>query len=337
MSRINLHFASVLLMFLAVFAFGKVSVCQAKEVKIGFVASGGTINDSSFNQMAASGLHRLQKEYQVSLVVRRGGFSAESVTEAVYSILGEGVNILVINRMPVGNRFGAIALDHPDVVFIFNDSDLEGYPNVISIDYAQDMGSCLVGALCAWQTKTGRIGFIGANESPVIKTFLNGFRNGVRLSGKDVEVNVNFVHSGISEKGFEDPQQANALALQMYGAGVDIIYAVAGLSGNGIIQAARKTGNLVVGVDSDQDHMAKGTVLTSMMKRLDIAIYKECLSVLEGVYVPGRKKYGLADGGVGLTEMKYSKHLVSPVVLKKIDEIRQDLSSGKIKLKPPVE
>lgn len=337
MSRIYLHIILTLFLFLSVLSFGKVSVCQAKEVKIGFVASGGTINDSSFNQMVAAGLHRLQKEHQVSLVVRRGGFSVESVTDAVYSILGEGVEILVINSMPAGNRFGAIALDYPDVVFIFNDSDLEGYPNVISIDYAHDMGSCLVGALCAWQTKTGRIGFIGATELPVIKNFLNGFRNGVRLSGKDVEVDVNYVRSGESEKGFEDPQQANALALQMYGAGADIIYSVAGLSGNGIIQAARETGNLVVGVDSDQDHMAKGTVLTSMMKRLDIAVYKECLSVLKGTYVPGCKKYGLADGGVGLTEMKYSKHLVSPVVLKKIDEMEQDLSSGKIKLKSSVE
>ncbi|WP_320174551.1 BMP family ABC transporter substrate-binding protein [Maridesulfovibrio sp.] len=303
-------------------------------MKIGFVASGDTINDNSFNEMVAAGLRRLQKERHVELVVRRGGFTVDSVTEAVESAISEGAEIVVVNSMPVGNRFGEIVLDHPEVVFIFNDSTIDGYSNVVSINYAHGSGSCLVGALCAWQTKTGKIGFIGGNELPVITEFLKGFQRGVELSGKEVEVDVKFVRRGSSEKGFEDPQQANALALKMYGSGTDIIYAVAGLSGNGIIQAARETGNLVVGVDSDQDHLAKGTVLTSMMKRLDVAVYKECLAVLNGNFTPGRKAYGLADGAVGLTEMKYSKNLISHDVLRLLENLRKDLVSGKIKVEP---
>ncbi|MFW5499737.1 MULTISPECIES: BMP family lipoprotein [unclassified Maridesulfovibrio] len=334
MSRAKVYIGMVLFLFIFISCFGNSSICCAETIKIGFVASGDTINDNSFNEMVACGLRRLQKDRHVELVVLRGGFTLESVTHAVKSTIGEGAGIVVVNSMPAGNRFGEIALDHPEVVFIFNDSNIDGYPNIISVDYAHASGSCLVGALCAWQTKTGKIGFIGGNELPVIMDFLKGFRRGVELSGKDVEVDVKFVRRGNSEKGFEDPQQANALALKMYGAGTDIIYAVAGLSGNGIIQAARETGNLVVGVDSDQDHLAKGTVLTSMMKRLDVAVYKECLAVLNGNFTPGCKAYGLADGGVGLTEMKYSKHLISNDVLRRLDSLRKGLISGKIKVEP---
>ncbi|TIH15673.1 BMP family ABC transporter substrate-binding protein [Marinifilum sp. JC120] len=323
--------------FLLSIAFGVISVCHAKEVKIGFVASGDTVNDSSFNEMAIAGLRRLQKEQQVEIIVRKGGFCPESVRGAIDSLLKEDVSIVVVNSASANPRFGEIALDHPDVVFILNDCSIEGYPNIISIEYAQGMGSCLVGALSAWQTKTGRIGFIGGNEMPVIKDFLNGFLLGVKHSGRDVEVEVKFVRSGLSARGFEDPQQANALAMNMYGSGVDIVYAVAGLSGNGIIQAARKTGNYVVGVDSDQDYMAKGSILTSMMKRLDVAVYKEGLAVLNGTYVAGRKIYDLANFGVGLTEMKYSKHLFSPDVLNMLDGLKRDLVSGKIKVEPSVD
>ncbi len=319
-------------LFLSCLVIGMAAVCHAEDVKIGFVHSGEIINDNSFNEMAVAGLRKLQKEQHVRILTRSAGFSTEATLNAVDSLLSEGVRIVVINGSSIGNRFGEIALDHPEVVFILVDSRIEGYPNIISIDYAQGKGSCLVGALCAWQSKTGRIGFIGGSELPVIKDFLNGFIKGVEYSGRKVDVMVDFVRKGESEKGFEDPQQASILAMRMYEAGADIIYAVAGLSGNGIIQAACKTGNLVVGVDSDQDYMAKGTVLTSMMKRIDVTLHKEVLAVLNGTYVPGRKVYGLADHGVGLTKMKYSRHLVSPVVLEKLDELKAKLISGKINL-----
>jgi basic membrane protein A len=331
MSHAGLNFRIGVFLILFCFVFGVAQVCHANTVKIGFVYSGVTINDSSFNEMAAAGLHKLQKSRQVEVLARKGGFTVAETMKAINSLLSEGIKIIVINSSTYGKRFGAVALDHPDVVFVFVDTKIEGYPNIISIDYAQGMGSCLVGALCAWQTKTGRIGFLGGNESPVIMDFLQGFRKGVEYSGRDVRIDVQFVRKGMSDKGFEDPQQANYLAGRMYGAGADIIFAVAGLSGNGVIHAARKSGNLVVGVDSNQDYMAKGTVLTSMMKRFDVAVYKEVLAVLDGNYVSGNKRYDLANGGVGLTDMKYTKHLLAPGVLEKLNELKLKLVEGKLK------
>lgn len=313
------------------------AVCHAQEVKVGFVHSGETINDNSFNEMVVVGLRKLQKERQVKVLPRRGGFSMEETVNAIKSLMNDEVRVIVVNGLPVGNRFGEFALDHADTTFILNDAKIDGYPNIISIDYAHGMGSCLVGALCAWQTRTGKIGFLGANEMPVVKEFLTGFRQGVEYSGRDVEIVEKYVRPGVSSKGFEDPQQANSLAVDMYAGGVDIIYAVAGLSGNGVIQAAHSTGNLVVGVDSDQDHMAKGSVLTSMVKRMDIAVYEEGLAVLDGNYVSGCKSYHLSNNGVGLSDMKYSRHLLLPGVLEKLDELKLKLVSGKFKLNPSVD
>ncbi len=324
-------------LFILVSIFGNNSICRAEVVRIGFVTAGNAVNDNSFNGMTIAGLRRLQRDFQVEVLVRSGGYVVESVRQAILSLLKENVRIIVTNSATVEGRFAEIALDYPNVVFVLNDCNIEGYPNVVSIDYAQEMGSYLVGALCAWQTKTGKVGFIGGNEMPVIKGFLNGFLQGVRFSGRDIEVDVKFVRRGNSEKGFEDPKQANALAMGMYNSGVDIIYAVAGLAGNGVIQAARKTGNQVVGVDSNQDHMAKGVVLTSMMKRLDVAVYKEVRSILTGTFAPGCKVYNLGNEGVGLTEMKYSKHLVAPEVLDKLEKLRNDLISGNVKVEPSAE
>ena len=308
------------------------AVCHAQEVKVGFVYSGDIINDNSFNEMAAAGLRKLQNEQLIKVLPREAGFSLEETVDAIESLLAEGVRIILVNGVPCDNRLGVFALDHADTTFIINDANIEGYPNIISIDYANGMGSFLVGALCAWQTKTGKVGFLGANEMPVVKEFLNGFRKGVEYSGRDVEISEKYVRSGVCLKGYVDPKQANAMAMDMYADGVDIIYAVAGLSGNGVIQAAHSTGNLVVGVDSDQDYMAKGSVLTSMIKRMDIAVYKEVLAVLNGTFIPGCKFYHLSNNGVGLSDMKYSRHLLLPGVLKKLDELKSKLISGEVKL-----
>ncbi|WP_432738211.1 BMP family lipoprotein [Maridesulfovibrio sp. FT414] len=300
------------------------------------MASGSALDDDSFNGMTVSGLRRLQQKFDLHIEVRAGGFAFADQAKQLQSLLDSNAHVIVINSSKNIDEILGFAGHHPEIRFIINDASVRGYDNVSSIAYGQGMGSCLVGALCAWQTKTGKVGFIGGNENSVIQDFLSGFRAGVELSGKDVSVEVKFIRCGSAVEGFEDPQQASLLARRMYASGVDIIYAVAGLSGNGVIQAARKTGNYVVGVDSNQDHMAKGTILTSMMKRLDVAVYNEVLSVLEGRFVPGPKNYDLSNDGVCLTDMKYSRHLISKEVLHKLDGLKEKLVSGTVRLDFPV-
>lgn len=306
--------------------------CDAEPVIVGFIANGFALDDDSFNGMTIAGLRRLQNKYDLKIKARSGGSSYENFEKQMQLLLDGGVRILVVNSSTNHAKILKFFSRHPEVRFIMNDACITGYDNVSSISYDQCSGSFLVGALCAWQSKTGKVGFIGGNQSPVIQDFLSGFRQGVVFAANGVDLAVDFIRCGSSVEGFEDPRQANLLAKRMYASGVDIIYAAAGLSGNGIIQAARKSGNWVVGVDSDQDYMAKGTILTSMMKRLDVAVYNEVLSAIEGRFVPGVKKYDLSNGGVGLTEMKYTRHLISDEVLSRLEDLKKKISVGAIRL-----
>lgn len=308
------------------------SLSQAESAVVGFIASGKIVDDDSFNWMTVTGLNRLKRKFDIKVEVRHGGFSYDEFKKETDSLLADNATIVIINSSNNHQKIAEYISNHPEVIFIMNDARIDGYKNLSSISYGQCMGSCLVGALCAWQTQTGKVGFIGGNEHHVIKDFLDGFRQGVQLSGRDVDIVVQFIRKGVSAKGYEDPKQANMIARGMYASGVDIIYSVAGLSGNGVIQAASKTGNYVVGVDSDQDFMAKGTVLTSMMKRLDVAVYNEVLSVLEGRFSPGIKEYDLSNNGVGLTEMKYTEHLISSDVKRRLSELKEQLATGAIRL-----
>lgn len=308
---------------------------EATPLTVGFVASGAALDDDSFNGMTISGLRKLQKKHNLKIEVSSGGFGYENIRKGLDSVIKRHSDVIVINSSTNHDEIIEFTQEHPDIYFIINDARIEGYPNVSSIYYGQCMGSCLVGALCGWQSKTGKVGFIGGNEHPVIKDFMCGFKKGVEFSHSSVEVDVKFIRNGDSKEGFEDPRQANILAKRMYASGVDIIYAVAGLSGNGVMQAARTSGNFMIGVDSNQDYMAKGTILTSMMKRLDVAVYNEVLSILNGKFVPGSKVYDLSNNGVGLTDMKYSRHLISDDVLQKLDDLQGKLATGKIRLNCP--
>lgn len=330
MSRANKYCFFIVVFGLIIIFSSFSAICFANSTVVGFIASGSVFDDDSFNSMTKVGLRRLQNDYGIEAEIRGGGFTSESFSKELNLLFDEKIKIVVVNTQGYLEIITEAIKSHPDVVFILNEIIVDDYPNVSSIYFEQKAGSCLVGALCGWQSKTGKIGFVGANESPSILDFLCGFKQGVRFSGKKCDITVRFIRSGMSAKGFEDPHRGNELAKEMFSSGVDIIYSVAGLSGNGIIYAAQKSGKYVVGVDSDQDYIAKGTVLTSMIKRLDLAVYHEVESVLNGKFKPGVKVYGLKNGGVDLSEMKYTRHLISGEIIDRLEILKQLLKSGNV-------
>ena len=143
---------------------------------------------------------------------------------------------------------------------------------------------------------------------------------------------VDFVSTGDDFSGFSDPGRGAEMAAGMYASGVDIIFAAAGLTGNGIIRAAKQAGKYVIGVDADQDHMAKGHVLTSMMKRLDRAAFLEVTRIVQGEFRPGITYYSLSNGGVSLSPMKYTHHLIPDAVHEALKATESDIIAGKIKV-----
>lgn len=304
---------------------------SALAMTIGFLAGSGGLGDESFNDMTYKGLGMAREELGCRIIFREWEQHL-GMDILLQELIDEGADLLVLN----GNQFRPIlagfAVRYPNLVFIANDFDGGEYANVRSIVYSQHEGAFLAGALAGWRTRTGRVSFIGAIDIPVIKAFLVGFREGVVYSSPETRVAVEFISKIPDYSGFNNPQKAYELAGKQYTEGSDIIFAAAGMSGNGIIQAAKNCGKFVIGVDSDQDHMAKGFVLTSVMKRLDSAVYTEVVKVARTKFQSGTVRYGLANGGIALSPMRYTEALIGPEVLGRIRETEARIIAGSLQV-----
>jgi basic membrane protein A len=298
---------------------------------IGFLAGSGGLGDESFNDMTYKGLGKAREELGCRIIFREWEQHLAMET-LLQELIDEGADLLVLN----GNQFQPIlagfAVRYPNLVFIANDFDGGQYANVRSIVYNQHEGAFLAGALAGWRTRTGRVGFIGAIDIPVIEAFLVGFREGVGYASPETRVVAEFISQVPDYSGFNNPHKAYELAGKQYAEGSDIIFAAAGMSGNGIIQAAKNNGKFVIGVDSDQDHMAKGFVLTSVMKRLDSAVYAEVVRVARTKFQPGTIRYGLANGGIALSPMRYTEDLIGPEILGRIRDAEARIIAGSLQV-----
>ncbi len=318
--------ASVLLVSL-------VTVSSAREIQVvGLLVGSGGLGDQSFNDMTLAGLGRAQKKYTFKLVVQETEGKPESNENSLIALIKQGADIIVVNGSQFAQLIQEYSSKYPEKYFFVNDYPIENLPNVASTVFAQEEGAYLVGLLAAHITNTGHIGFIGGVDLPVIQSFRDGYIQGAKSVSSDVKVSVVTVSPDGDYSGFNSPTLGFELAVAMYERGVDIIFSVAGLTGNGIIQAALQQRKLVIGVDADQDHMAKGFVLTSMMKRLDLSAFTEISKIFEGRFEAGIIHYSLENGGVGLTEMRYTRHLVDDSVMQQLQQATQDIIDGRIKI-----
>lgn len=295
---------------------------------VGFLAGAGGLGDQSFNDMTFSGLGRAQKEYNFKIIIEETQPFPQSREKAMDSLIKQGAEIIIANGSGLFETVLKYSQMNPERYFIVNDSAIEGYPNVTSTVFANDEGSYLVGLLAAAVSTTKSIGFIGGVNIPVIHTFLQGYIKGAKTIDPHISIHSHFLSPANDYTGFENPILGHTEAVKMYNKGIDVIFSVAGLSGNGIIQAAREKRKLVIGVDANQDHMAKGNVLTSMMKRLDRATYLELSKILEDRFEPGVQYYSLKNGGVSLTPMQYTQHIVAPEIMQLLKDAERSIISG---------
>lgn len=324
------HAVKQLLFMLLVMVLLPVAPVAAQTV--GLLLGAGGLGDQSYNDMAMSGLGKARKEYRFNLIFEETHSSVESQEAGLKLLLERGADIIVANGSGFAKLVMAYSTAHPQKYFLINDFSIEDYPNVVSTVFAHEEGAYLAGMLAASVSRSHSIGFIGGVDMPVINAFRIGYEHGAVDSSQEVKITSRFISLEGDFSGFSNPGRGFEVATEMYQQGIDIIFSVAGLTGNGVIQAARRQDRLVIGVDADQDHMAKGHVLTSMMKRLDRATYTELVRILEGAFEPGVKHYGLSNGGVSLTPMLYTHHLVSAPVLDRLRKAEADITNGKIKI-----
>ena len=284
--------------------------------------------DKSFNEAAFNGAERFKKEFKISY--REGTIASEAQKEQLLRNLARKDADLVVS---VGFSFTqaveTVAKEFPKVKFTIIDSVAKG-PNVQSIVFKEQEGSFLVGMAAAMASTSGKVGFIGGMDVPLIRAFGCGYVQGVKYVNKKDEVIQNM--TGTTPQAFNDPARGTELAKSQFDRGVDVVFAAAGGTGLGVLQAAKTAGKYSVGVDSNQNHLYPGSVLTSMVKRVDNAVYDAFKSAKDGSWKPEVKVMGLKEGGVDWALDANNRKLVSADMEKKINAAKKDIIGGKIKV-----
>jgi len=279
--------------------------------------------DKSFNQAAYDGAERWKKEtgkpyleFEISNPAQREQAKRRMAERGADPIVGIGFS--------QGTSMEKVAKDFPKLKFAIIDSVVK-LPNVQSIVFAEHEGSFLVGMMAAMASKTGKVGFVGGMDIPLIRKFQCGFEQGAKYANPKAQVSGNM--TGTTPAAWNDPARGAELAKAQFAAGVDVVFAAAGGTGIGVYQAAKDAGKLAIGVDSNQNHIQPGTMLTSMVKRVDVAVY----NAFKGV-TPGFTSLGLKEGGVDYALDEYNAKLVSADMKQKVEAAKADIIAGKIKV-----
>lgn len=300
-----------------------------KEFKISMVTDTGGVNDKSFNQSAWEGLQMLQKDTGAQVKYLQSKSDAEYIPN-LNQFIKENYNLTWGIGFLMGDSIKTAAQQNPNAKLAIIDNVVEA-PNVASVTFAEHEGAYLVGVVAGLMTKTNKIGFVGGADIPVIKRFEAGFKAGVASVKPDARVLVNYTGA------FDKPDLGKAAAATMYNDGADIIFHASGGTGNGVFNEAKdrnKGGGKVwvIGVDKDQSlEFGDDVTLTSMLKRVDQAVYTVSKELIEGKFEGGKiTTLSLKDNGIGLPET--SKKNVPEDVLRKVEEARQKIVSGEIKV-----
>jgi len=220
-----------------------------------------------------------------------------------------------------------VAAEYPDIKFVIIDAVVD-LPNVRSVVFKEQEGSYLVGMLAAMASKTGKIGFVGGMDIPLIRKFACGYVEGAKAANPDVEIFQNM--TGDTGAAWNDPVKGGELARSQMERGADVIYHAAGGTGMGVLQAVADEGKLGIGVDSNQNHLHPGKVLTSMLKRVDNAVYMAFKDVNDGKWTAGTQNLGLAEEGVGWALDDNNKSLITADMQAKVDEAQSKIASGEV-------
>jgi len=301
------------------------------KLKVGLVLSTGGLGDKSFNDLAYAGMQRAEEELGIEFKY----VEPASVTE-FEGFLGEfaenNYDLTIGIGFQMADAMEKVANDYPESKFMLVDMPVKA-PNAIGAVFNTEEGSFLAGALSAMMSENGKVGFIGGMDVPPIREFGNGFMAGAKYVNGDMETVQAFVGGN---SPFNDPAKGKEIALSMNDNGIDVIYHAAAGSGNGLFEAARERNFYAVGVDSDQDYLEPGLVLTSMLKKLDNAIIAVIKDLQGGDFQGGTRMFDVANDGVGLTELTYTKDKIGEEKLAKLEEIRQKLINKEISVEDEI-
>jgi len=304
------------------------SAALAAPIKPAVVYAMGGKHDKSFSEALYAGAERFKAESHIPYVDFE--ISNETQFEQAYRhfaqhgfdpILGVGFSqVAAVTK---------VAHDFPKLRFTLIDSQIKA-PNVMAVSFREEQGSFLVGVLAALASKSHKIGFVGGMDVPLIRRFSCGYAQGVKYADPRATLIQNMV--GTTPDAWTNPGRGAELAKGQFDRGVDVVFAAAGQSGLGVLQAAADGHKYAIGVDSHQDYVHPGTMLTSMVKRVDLTAYNALKAAQAGNWKPGVSVLGLKEGGVDYAYDQYNKALITPVMKAKADQAKADIVSGKVQV-----
>ena len=301
---------------------------SAAAPKLAVVYDAGGKFDKSFNQSAFEGASRFKQETGINFIE----VQASSDTQAEQVLRGlarKNLDLIASIGFAQQAAVQKVAKEFPKVRFVLIDGVAQG-ANVNSITFKEEEGSYLVGVAGAMASKSKKLGFIGGIDIPLIRTFACGYTQGAKAVNPKVEVFSNMV--GTTAAAWNDPAKGGKLARSQFDRGVDVVFAVAGGSGMGTLQTAKEKGKLAIGVDSNQNALYPGAILTSMVKRVDNAVYDSFTQVKNGTWKAGVTAKGIKEGGVDWALDASNRKLITPEIEKRVLGARKDIIDGKIKV-----
>lgn len=346
MNKQKLFFGLLFLVFVSLALTGcsnaPVAAEEQGKIKVGIVFDIGGKNDRSFNAAAWEGVQRAEKDLGIILRDVEPG-NPTSIEPAMRAFAERNFDLIIGVGFAQGPIMEKVARDYPNIKFAIVDGvilDKAGkpFPNVASLVFREHEGSYLVGMIAAAQSKTGVLGFVGGMDIPLIHKFETGYEEGARSVNPNIRVIDNYV--GVTDSAWNNPGKGKELALSQIDQGADVIFTAAGNSGLGAFDAVEQFGRgndgrarkFVIGVDSNQNGVKPGFVLTSMVKRVDNSVYDVVKEVQSGGFAGGFHVFGLDKDGVAYAMDDFNKGIISDEVLKKVEEARSKIVSGEIKV-----
>lgn len=313
---------------------------QQKILRVGLVLSVGGRGDQSFNDSAYEGLMEAQRLFRGVQVRYSEPRENAAARHDIENFAKQGFDLIIGVGFLMARAIEDVAPLYPRQRFAIIDAVVQR-PNVASLVFQEHEGSYLAGVLAALATQKGSVAFLGGMDVPLIRKFGAGFRQGVLDTRPDTQVMIGYVSA--SPKGFHDPDGGAKIATTFFGKGADILFHAAGSSGHGAIKVARtwnkqqtdpRKKRYIIGVDGNQDALAPGSVLTSMVKRVNVAVF-EIIKLLLLQRFEGRTfRYGLAEGGVDVTDCRFSRDRLPKNFAHLLHKRRNAIIQGKIQVSP---
>jgi len=296
--------------------------------KIAIVFDKGGKDDKSFNSSAYVGAMEAKEKLGAEIKYVEAP-DANAFEPMLKAFAKKDYDLIVAIGVSQSDALKKVAPQFPDKKFLIVDAEVKA-PNVITALFQEHEGSYLVGALAAMKSKTGVVGFIGGMDIPLIRRFQMGYEAGAKKINPKVKVISNYV--GVTGDAWHNPARAKELALAQISAKADVVFHAAGASGAGLFDAAEEKGVFAIGVDSNQNWVKPGKVLTSMLKRVDRAVFDVIADIAKGKFTAGLRRFGLKDSGIDYALDSNNASLLTPEMKTKVEALKTDIIAGKIKV-----